>query len=84
MKTSMMILLTLLFSGCAEKVVFKDKLVCVEQLLIPRVKADIRIHKDDIEVAKAYKESSSSAFSFYEKQVENNNKLCKEAEGVEK
>ena len=78
MKIPMMILLIFLFSGCAEKIVFKDKLVCTEQLTVPRVQADIRIHKNDLEIAKAFKESNDSAFGFYEKQVEQNNLLCKD------
>jgi len=78
MNISMMILLAFLFSGCYEKVVFQDKLICTEQLLIPRVAADIRIHKDDLYVARSYKESLDSAFHFYEEQVIENNKLCGE------
>ena len=67
------------FTACADKqVIFKDRLVCNKQLTVPRVEADIRIHKDDLEVARAYKESKDSAFGFYEKQVETNNKTCDE------
>lgn len=77
MKSLVMISLIFLFSGCAEKIVFKDKLVCVEQLTVPRATAEIRVYKDDIEIAKAYKESNDSAFGFYENQVEKNNELCK-------
>jgi len=72
-----------LFVGCAQKqVIIKKELVCIEQLLIPRVSADIRIYPADIEVAIAYKESTNSAFGFYENQVKTNNKLCEKI-GVE-
>ena len=72
------IVFSFLFIGCADKqVVYKTKLVCTEQLLIPRVHADIRIHPNDVEVAKAFSESIDSAYGFYEGQVEVNNKLCK-------
>ncbi len=82
------ILLSLLFSfifvGCAEKeqqIVFKDKLVCVEQQKIERVEpTQIRVHKDDVAVAVAYKTAIDSFFEFYEKQVDRNNKFCEEIE----
>ena len=80
------ILLSLLFSfifiGCAEKetqTIFKDKLVCVEQQKVERVEpTQIRVHNDDVEVALTYKESINSGFSFYENQVDRNNKFCEE------
>ena len=82
MKT--VIFLSLLFSfilsGCAEKeptIVFKDKFVCIEQQTIPRVQeTQIRVHNDDVQVALEYKAAIDSGFSFYENQVDRNNKLC--------
>ena len=84
------ILLSLLFSfifvGCAEKeqqIVFKDRFVCVEQQKIERPQlTQIRVYKDDVEVAKAYKESIDSSFTFYENQVDRNNKFCEEIEKI--
>lgn len=70
------------FIGCAEKepqTVFKDKLVCVEQQKIDkREPVQIRVHNDDLEVAKAYKESIDSSFNYYENQVDRNNQFCNE------
>lgn len=78
------ILLSLLFSfafiGCSQKeqIVFKDKLVCNEQQKIERIELiQIRVHNDDLEVAKAYKISMDSSLEFYEKQVDRNNEFCK-------
>lgn len=80
------ILLSLLFSfffiGCTSKepqIVFKDKLVCIEQQKIERVEpTQMRIYKDDIDIAVAYKTAIDSSFEFYEKQVDRNNEFCKE------
>ncbi len=85
MKT--VILLSFLFSfaliGCTPKtqIVFKDKLVCIEQQKIERLEpVKMRIHNDDINVAIAYKTSIDSNLEFYENQVDRNNKFCKEIE----
>lgn len=81
------ILLLLLFSfififvGCTPKtqIVFKDKIVCVDQKKLDEISpVKIRIHNDDVNVAAAYVESIHSSFSFYENQVDRNNKFCKE------
>ena len=80
------ILLSLLFSfifvGCSSKeqqIVFQDKPVCIDQQKIERVQAtQMRIHKDDIDVAVAYKTAIDSNIEFYEKQVDRNNTFCKE------
>lgn len=80
------ILLSLAFSfifiGCTQKepqTIFKDKLVCVEQQKVERTQPiQIRVHNDDLEVAKAYKESIDSGLGFYEYQVDRNNKFCEE------
>ena len=79
------ILLSLLFSfifvGCSskEQIVFKDKIVCVEQQKIERPQpTQMRVHKDDVDVAVAYKTAIDSNIEFYEKQVNRNNTFCKE------
>ena len=79
------ILLSLLFSfifvGCtAEKqIVFKEKIVCVEQQKVERVQpTQMRVYKDDIDVAVSYKAAIDSNIEFYEKQVDRNNEFCKE------
>ena len=80
------ILLSLLFSfafvGCSKKeppIVFQDKLVCVEQKKLDKKEPiQIRVHNDDLIVARAYKNDMDSSLEFYEKQVDRNNKLCEE------
>ena len=53
----------------------------MEQQKIERPQlTQIRVYKDDVEVAKAYKESIDSSFTFYENQVDRNNKFCEEIE----
>lgn len=83
----MMILSLLVFNGCSSKedirTVFKDKLVCNEQLIINRPKADLRVKKDDVDVALAFKNAINSSFDFYENQVDKNNKLCEEMKNNE-
>ena len=79
------ILLSLLFSfifvGCSlkeQQIVFQDKPVCIEQQKVQRVQpTQMRIHKDDIDVAVAYKTAIDSNIEFYEKQVDRNNEFCK-------
>lgn len=78
------ILLSLLFSfifaGCtAEKqVVFQDKIICLEQQKVERVQpTQMRVYKDDVDVAVAYKTAIDSNIEFYEKQVDRNNEFCK-------
>ena len=77
------ILLSLIFSftfwGCAEKqIVFQDKPVCIDQQKVERVQpTQMRIHKDDVDVAVAYKTAIDSNIDFYEKQVDRNNEFCK-------
>ena len=38
----------------------------------------IRVHNDDLIVARAYKNDMDSSLEFYEKQVDRNNEFCKE------
>lgn len=79
------ILLSLLFSfifvGCTQKeqqVVFKDKLVCINQQKVERPQSTkIRVHDDDADIAIAYSTAIDSSLSFYEKQVNRNNEFCK-------
>lgn len=78
------ILLSLIFSfifaGCAaeKQIVFQDKIVCFEQQKIERPQmTQIRVHKEDIDVAIAYKYAIDSNIEFYEKQVDRNNEFCK-------
>lgn len=79
------ILLSLLFSfifvGCTPKepqIIFKEKIVCVEQQKVERPQSiQIRVYKDDIPVAIAYKAAIDSSIEFYENQVDRNNTLCK-------
>ena len=86
------ILLSLAFSfifvGCAEKepqIVFQDKPVCVEQQKIERPQpTQIRVYKDDVDVAVAYKTAIYGSLDFYEKQVDRNNNFCKEIENINK
>ena len=79
------ILLSLLFSfafvGCSQKeqIIFQDKIVCVEQQKVERVQpTQMRVHKDDVNVAVAYKATIDSTIEFYEKQVDRNNEFCNE------
>ena len=80
------ILLSLLFSstfvGCSskEQIIFQDKIVCVEQQKVERVQpVQMRVHKDDVNVAVAYKTAIDSNIEFYEKQVDRANEFCKGA-----
>jgi hypothetical protein len=61
------------------KIIFKDKIVCVEQQKLDGIsRVKIRVHNDDANLAAAYAESVHSSFDFYEEQVDRNNKFCKE------
>ena len=63
------ILLSLLFSGCTQKVVIQKELLCYE-LQEVSISEDImvRVHKDDIELFKARNDELKSAISFYQNQ----------------
>jgi hypothetical protein len=68
-------------TGCTPKtqIVFKDKIVCVEQKKLDKISpVKIRVHNDDVSVAAAYADSVRSGFIFYEEQIDRNNKFCKE------
>lgn len=76
------LLFSLVFCGCSQKeapVIFQDKLVCTELQKLERIEpVQIRVHKDDVDVAVSYKTAIDSNISFYENQVDRNNKLCEE------
>ena len=63
------ILLSLLFSGCSQKVVVQKELLCYE-LQEVSISEDvlIRVHKDDIELFNARNEELKSAIEFYKNQ----------------
>ena len=70
MKTILaMILLSLLFSGCTQKVVIQKELLCFD-LQDVSISEDviIRVYKDDIELFKARNDELKSAISFYQNQ----------------
>lgn len=79
------ILLSLIFSfffvGCTQKelsIVFQDKLVCIEQKKLDKKElVQIRVHNDDLIVARAYKNDIDLSLQFYENQVDRNNEFCK-------
>ena len=63
------ILLSLLFSGCTQKVVVQKELLCYElQDVSISEDVKIRVHKDDIELFNARNDELKSAISFYENQ----------------
>ena len=70
MKTILtMILLSLLFSGCSQKVVIQKELLCYE-LQDVSISEDIiiRVYKDDYEIFKARNDELKSAIEFYQNQ----------------
>ena len=79
MKTILaMILLSLLFSGCSQKVVIQKELLCYElQNVTINDDIQIRVHKNDLDLFKARNEELKSAISFYKMQNEKYNMECK-------
>ena len=79
MKTILaMILLSLLFSGCSQKVVIKKEFICYElQDVTISDDIQIRVYKDDLELFKARNNELKSAISFYKMQNEKYNLECK-------
>ena len=70
MKTILVaILLSLLFSGCTQKVVVQKELLCYE-LQEVSISEDviIRVYKDDYELFNARNDELKSAISFYQNQ----------------
>ena len=79
MKTILvMILLSLLFSGCSQKVVIQKEFICYElQDVIISDDVQIRVYKDDLDLFEARNEELKSAISFYKMQNEKYNLECK-------
>ena len=79
MKTILvMILLSLLFSGCSQKVVIQKELICYElQDVIISDDIQVRVYKDDLALFEARNEELKSAISFYKMQNEKYNLECK-------
>ena len=79
MKTILtMILLSLLFSGCSQKVVIQKEFICYE-LQDTELNDDIqiRVYKDDLDLFEARNNELKSAISFYKMQNEKYNMECK-------
>ena len=73
-----MILLSLLFSGCSQKVVIQKEFICYElQDVIISDDIQIRVYKDDLSLFEARNEELKSAISFYKMQNEKYNMECK-------
>ena len=79
MKTILaMILLSLLFSGCSQKVVVQKEFICYElQDVVISDDVQIRVYKDDLSLFEARNEELKSAISFYKMQNEKYNMECK-------
>ena len=75
MKTILaMILLSLLFNGCSQKVVIQKEFICYELQDVELNKdVQIRVYKDDIELFNARNDELKSVIEFYK----NQNKLYK-------
>ena len=73
-----MILLSLLFSGCSQKVVIQKEFICYELQEVELNKdVQIRVYKDDLLLFEARNEELKSAISFYKTQNEKYNMECK-------
>ncbi len=73
-----MILLSLLFSGCSQKVVIQKEFICYKlQDVELNDDVQIRIYKDDLDLFKARNEELKSAISFYKMQNAKYNLECK-------
>ena len=73
-----MILLSLLFSGCSQKVVIQKEFICYElQDVTISDDIQIRVYKDDLSLFEARNEELKSAISFYKMQNEKYNMECK-------
>ncbi len=79
MKTILvMILLSLLFSGCSQKVVIQKEFICYElQDVTISDDVQIRVYKDDLSLFEAKNNELKSAISFYKMQNEKYNMECK-------
>ena len=64
-----MILLSLLFSGCSQKVVIQKELICYElQDVIISDDVQIRVYKDDLSLFEARNNELKSVIEFYKNQ----------------
>ena len=79
MKTILvMILLSLLFSGCSQKVVIQKEFICYDlQDVTISDDVQIRVYKDDLSLFEARNNELKSAISFYKMQNEKYNLECK-------
>ena len=79
MKTILvMILLSLLFSGCSQKVVIQKEFICYQlQDVVISDDVQIRVYKDDLSLFEARNNELKSAISFYKMQNEKYNLECK-------
>ena len=79
MKTILvMILLSLLFSGCSQKVVIQKEFICYEfQNVELNDDVQIRVYEDDLALFEARNNELKSAISFYKMQNEKYNLECK-------
>ena len=79
MKTILaMILLSLLFSGCGQKIVPQKEFICYDlQDVIISDDVQIRVYKDDLSLFEARNNELKSAISFYKMQNEKYNLECK-------
>ena len=72
------IFLSLLFSGCSQKVVIQKEFICYElQDVELNDDIQIRVHKDDLALFEARNNELKSAISFYKMQNEKYNLECK-------
>ena len=78
MKTILvMILLSLLFSGCGQKIVPQKEFICYElQDVELNEDVQIRVYKDDLDLFEARNNELKSAISFYKMQNEKYNLEC--------
>ena len=75
---TMTILLSLLFSGCSQKVVIQKEFICYDlQDVAISDDIQIRVYKDDSSLFEARKDELKSAISFYKMQNEKYNLECK-------
>ena len=79
MKTILvMILLSLLFSGCGQKIVPQKEFICYDlQDVAISDNVQIRVYKDDLDLFEARNNELKSAISFYKTQNEKYNMECK-------
>ena len=76
-----MILLSLLFSGCSQKVVIQKEFICYElQEVELNEDVQIRVYKDDLSLFEARNNELKSAISFYKMQNEKYIMECKKWE----